>query len=183
MVTLRDVASRSIFKLCLYLRSDITAHLQQFISKLRSNPAFHSTQYRTFSVVYTDNPGEWGATCVNWQQFTVEMQFETRHATPETSKELGIAEKTNDIVSLEKTTKAVLLQQNLPPNHWQVASDAVEFLLLRFPTIAADTTASIDGDTARPLEKLMMGAYSRRQIDRELSYFELQEQWHWFIVR
>ena len=101
----------------------------------------------------------------------MEMQFETRHTTPETSKELGIAEKTNDI--MEKTTKAILMEQNLPPNHWQVAADAAEFLLLRFPTVAADSTAAIDGDQARPLEKLMMGAYSRRQIDRELSYFEL----------
>ena len=56
-----------------------------------------------------------------------------------------------------------------------MAADAAEFLLLRFPTVAADSTAAIDGDQARPLEKLMamVGAYSRRQIDRELSYFEL----------
>ena len=58
MVTLRDVESRAIFKLCLYLRSDITAHLEPFISKIRANPAFHGLNYRIFSVVYTDNPGE-----------------------------------------------------------------------------------------------------------------------------
>ena len=171
MVTLRDVASRAIFKLCLYLRSDITAHLKPFIEKLRANPAFHACAYRIFSVVYTDNPGEWSDTCVNWQEFTIEMKFETRHTTPETSKELGIAEKTNDIV--EKTVKAILLQQNLPPDHWQVAANAAEFLLLRFPTVAADSTAAVDGDQPRPLEKLMLSTYSRRQIDRELSYFEL----------
>ena len=58
MVTLKDVASRAIFKLCLYLRSDITAHLEPFINKIRANLAFHGLNYRIFSVVYTDNPGE-----------------------------------------------------------------------------------------------------------------------------
>ena len=36
---------------------------------------------------------------------------------------------------------------------------------------ATSCNAPIDGDRERPLEKLTRGAYSRRQIDRELSYY------------
>jgi hypothetical protein len=95
MVTLRDVASRALFKLCLYLRSDITYHLEIFISKLRANPAFYGLTYRVFSGLITDNADEWCRQCANWQAFEVQMQFETKYTTPETNKELGIAESSN----------------------------------------------------------------------------------------
>ena len=170
MVTLRDVASRAIFKLNLYLRSDRCYHLESFVNRLRSNPAFHGLTYRIFSVLVTDNAGEWCKQCTNWKEFEVRMKFQTRYTTPETSKELGIAESTNDI--MEKHTKAFLMERNLPPNHWEICSDAAEFCLLRFPTVAADVTAPVDGDQERPLEKLTRGFKSRRQIDRELSNFE-----------
>ena len=170
MVTLRDVASKALFKLCLYLRSDITYHLETFISKLRANPAFHGLTYRVFSMVITDNAGEWCRQCANWQAFEVQMQFETKYTTPETSKELGMAEISNK--TLEIHTKAFLMERNLPPNHWEICANAAEFCLLRFPPVAAEITAPVDGDQERPLEKLLRGYKSRRQIDRELSAFE-----------
>ena len=87
-------------------------------------------------MLVTDNAGEWCKQCTNWKEFEVRMKFQTRYTTPETSKELGIAESTNDI--MEKHTKAFLMERNLPPNHWEICSDAAEFCLLRFPTVAAD---------------------------------------------
>ena len=45
------------------------------------------------------------------------------------------------------------------------------FLLNRFPAISLQSTMPSDGDQCRPLEVVTGGAYSRRQIDRELSYF------------
>ena len=144
--------------------------MEIFISKLRANPAFHGLTYRVFSVLITDNAGEWCRQCANWQAFEVQMQFETKYTTPETSKELGIAENSNK--PLETHTKAFLMERNMPPNHWEICANAAEFCLLRFPPVAAEITAPVDGDQERPLEKLLRGYKSRRQIDRELSAFE-----------
>jgi hypothetical protein len=38
--------------------------------------------------------------------------------------------------------------------------------------VAAEITAPVDGDQEQPLEKLLRGYKSRRQIDRELSAFK-----------
>ena len=46
-----------------------------------------------------------------------------------------------------------------------------EFLLDRFPVTSQEVSVPVDGDRARPLEIYTRGGYSRRQIDRELSYF------------
>ena len=46
-----------------------------------------------------------------------------------------------------------------------------EFLLDRFPVTSQEVSVPMDGDRARPLEIYTRGGYSRRQIDRELSYF------------
>ena len=43
--------------------------------------------------------------------------------------------------------------------------------LNRFPVSPDLVSVPIDGDIARPLEILTKGFYSRKQIDRELSYF------------
>ena len=92
------------------------------------------------------------------------MQFGTRYTTPETSKKLGIAESSNK--TLEIHTKAFLMERNLSPNHWKICAHAAEFCLLRFPPLAAEIIALVDGDQERPLEKLLMkllrGFKSRR---------------------
>ena len=60
---------------------------------------------------------------------------------------------------------------NLPPSYWQSAVADAEYLLNRFPVSSDDVAIPIDGDRVRPLEALTRGYYSRRQIDRELSYY------------
>ena len=98
------------------------------------------------------------------------MQFGTKYTTPETSKELGIAENSNK--TLENHTRAFLMERKLSPNHLEICANAAEFCLLRFPPVAAEITAPVDGDQERPLEKPLRGYKSRRQIDRELSAFQ-----------
>ena len=90
------------------------------------------------------------------------MQFKTSYTTPETSKELGMAEISNK--TLEIHTKAFLMERNLSPNHWEVCANAAEFCLLGFPPVAAEMTAHVDGDQERPLEKLLRGYKSRRHL-------------------
>ena len=72
---------------------------------------------------------------------------------------------------LEVVIKSMLMDGNLPPQWWEFAADMAEFLLNRFPVSSDLVSVPIDGNRARPLEILTKGFYSRRQIDRELSYF------------
>ena len=51
------------------------------------------------------------------------------------------------------------------------AARQAEWLLSRFPVTAKDVSVPLDGDQARPLELITGLFYSRRQIDRELSYY------------
>ena len=63
-----------------------------------------------------------------------DRQHKIIYATPETSKENGHAEKA--ISMAEQTIKAILMQNNLEPSWWEVASRDAQFLLNRLPNIA-----------------------------------------------
>ena len=76
-----------------------------------------------------------------------------------------------EIVGHTVVIKSMLMDANLPPQWWEFATDMAEFLLNRFPVSSDLVSVPIDGDRARPLEILTSGFYTRRQIDRELSYF------------
>ena len=169
-INLRDKASGVIKIIPCYLKSDAPAMVEQWINSMRADPAFQDLPYKVASAIQTDEPGEWSRRSAKWVAMQLRVKsLETIYVTPETSKEAGHAEKTNCIV--EECIKAILFEMDLSPAHWQAAARNAEFLLNRFPNLATDNTASIDGDQPRPLEILYRGAYSRRQIDRELSYF------------
>lgn len=169
-VVLRDLASGVIKLLHLYLRSDIVTQLEQWILLMRAEPCYSDLPYKVVTTIITDEPGEWSRRSSAWQAMLLRVtNVEVIYVTPETSKEAGHAERNNCI--MEEAIKAILMEQNLPPDHWEAAASNAEWLLNRFPNIATDVTAPTNGDQARPLELLTRGRYSRRQIDRELSYF------------
>jgi site-specific DNA-cytosine methylase len=169
MVTLRCKSSGAIYLLYLHRKSDFCAEFERWVMMMRSDPHHQGMGYDIVQTVHTDNAGEWGIDTTNFQELKQRLKINVIYATPETSKELGSAERTNGIV--EVIIKAILLEENLPCDHWEAAARGAQFLLNRFPNTATDNTAPIDGDRERPLEKLTRGAYSRRQIDRELSYY------------
>ena len=179
LVQLRCYATGAIFKLCLYTRKDIIEELRQWITEKRADPHYRGYEgydpdtgamrgYEFCQFIHTDDPGEWGVKNRRWQSFQTEMRFKAIHKTPETSKELGHGEKSNCII--EHAVKAILMQENLPPDHWEVAAGDAEFMLLRHPTLATAEKAPIGGDRASPLEQITQARYSRHQIYRELSY-------------
>ena len=169
MITLRCICTGVIHLLYLHRKSDATREIEQWITRMRADPYHQRMGYDIVQTIHTDNAGEWQMNNAAFQQMAQRMKIRVIYTTPETSKELGAAERTNGIV--EVIIKAILLEENLPPDHWEVAARGAEFLLNRFPNTATDSTAPIDGDRERPLEKLTRGAYSRRQIDRELTYY------------
>ena len=170
LTALRCKATGFIKNIYLYLRSDIVTQLEQWILTIRADPAFSYLPYKAVSVIVTDEPGEWSRRSVAFQAMLLRVKHvDVVYVTPETSKEAGHAEATNSI--MEETTKAILMQQNLPEDHWEVCAESAEWLLNRFANLATDATAPIDGDQASPLELVTGGRYSRRQIYRELSYY------------
>lgn len=170
LVQLRDLASGVIKTLYCYLKSDAPAHVEQWIQQIRFDPMYSDLPYKPVSLIITDEAGEWSRRSAKWIAVKLRVtNLDVHYVTPETSKEAGHAEKTNCI--LEEAIKAILMEQNLPPDHWEVAARNAEFLLNRFPNLATEVSAPIDGDQALPLEILSRGKYSRRQIYRELSYF------------
>ena len=72
---------------------------------------------------------------------------------------------------IEVTMKALLLQRDLQHGWWRDCADAAKFLLNKFPIVSQLATMPKDGDQARPLERLTEGMHSRRQCDREITYF------------
>ncbi len=167
---LRCKATGVIKIICCYLRSDIVTQLEQWIISMRKDTAYTGLSYKAVSVIVTDEPGEWSRRSQDWQAMLTRIgEIDIIYVTPETSKEAGHAESTNAI--MEEITKAILMQQNLPQDHWEVAAQSAEWLLNRFPNLATDSKAPIDGDQAVPMELITGGRYSRRQIYRELSYY------------
>ena len=93
-----------------------------------------------------------------------------RYVSPDRHQdENGAGERACGII--EPGVKSMLFHRNLPPSWWQRCSNALKFLLNRFPVTSDDVAVSIDGDQVRPLEVFTRFWYSRRQIDRELSYY------------
>ena len=174
---LRCKATGVIKILYLYLKNDIVTQFEQWVKEMRAGPAYADLSYPAVSTVVTDNAGEWDLNSANWNAMLLRLKHvEMIYTTPETSKEGGHAEKSNSMV--EAVTKAILMEQNLPEDHWEVAARAAEWLLNRFPNLATDATAPINGDQALPLELITRGRYSRRQIYRELSYFVMRDGIH-----
>ena len=169
MITMRDAATGWFKFLYLYLKSDAPQAIKEAILELRADPMYQGYGYPAIQRIHTDEAGEWGLKSKAWNAIKRELEIEVEYRTPETSRPLGHAEKTNS--TAEVMIKSILMEENLPKDHWQAAARGAEFLLNRFPNIATDTNAPVDGDVERPLEKATRGRYSRRQIDKELAYY------------
>ena len=128
---------------------------------MRADPTYSGLPYQAVSLIITDNAGEWDRKSKQWQAIRLRVKnLELSYVTPETSKEAGAAKRANGIV--EECITAVLMEQNLPPDHWQAAARNSGFLLTRFPNLSTDVTAAVDGDQARSLEIITRGRYSIR---------------------
>jgi hypothetical protein len=168
-VILRCKATGVFKVLFLYLRSDIAVTIKEWITAFRADPAYRGLAYLPISFIETDQAGEWGRKCAVWNALEIELEFKTIYKASDRKEEASNAERGCGII--EVVTKSILMQQNLPPEWWARAAAQAEWLLNRFPISAQDVSVPLDGDQARPLEIITRGLYSRRQIDRELSYF------------
>ena len=169
MVVLRDKAS-SVFKIfCIYYKYDIRQELREWIEQIRADPAFYNLDYLPVTIIETDRAGEWGLDCKEWNELQKDMRFKTIYKPSDRKEESGTAERACGVA--EVVVKSILMQQNLPPHWWVRAARQAEWLLNRFSTSVTAALTPPDGDAPRPLEVITANFYSRRQIDRELSYY------------
>jgi site-specific DNA-cytosine methylase len=197
-VVIRERSSGCYWSLFLYLRSDAIGEIRKWISSLRADAAFQNMEYNAVQRLHTDNAGEWGWSNAEFKELEAELGFKAVYSCPDRKEEAHYAERSVGI--MEVTVKAMLLERDLPHSWWRYCAESAVFLLNRFPILSQLSTMPADGDQARPLELVTAGAYSRRQIDRELSYFvavgtpvlvhdpkvkgsQLQPKASWWVVR
>ena len=169
MTILRCEASGLFVVFNHFLKSDILDVFSQWVEVTRRDPAYNDCAYRVISCVCLDNAGEWALDNEKWQIFCQSAGINLIYSCPDRKESAARAERAVGIV--EVANKDLLMQNNLPPMWWQWCAIAVVWLLNRFPVTSQLAALPRDGDRMRPLEAYSRGAYSRRQFDRELSYF------------
>jgi hypothetical protein len=169
MVVLRDRMSKAVKFLFLGTRDEAPSAFRVWIKNSRSKPEYQGMGYEYCTILHLDRAGEWGEESVEWHELSEALKFETRWTSPDSKKEASHAERTVGIA--EVVTKCLLLQRALHHAWWVRCAKAAEFLLNHFPSTTTTATMPTDGDQARPLELITAGYISRRQCDRELSYW------------
>lgn len=168
MTVLRDEASDYYVAFCHYLRNDIVTMLEVWLQTVRADPAYGDCRYKLVAQICLDNAGEWSRECEAFGEFVKQGGIGLVYSCPDRKESAALAERAVGIVEI--VVKALLMQNSLPPWWWEHCTKGAVFLLNRFPTAKLDNM-SLDGDAPRPLELFSRFSYSRRQIDRELSYW------------
>ena len=166
---LRDEASDNFVAFTHFLKSDIGDIFSRWVDVIRADPVYHDCGYKVCSVLCLDNAGEWGETCTDWQRLCEDKGIQLIYSCPDRKESSARPDWAVGII--EVVTKALLMQNNLPGYWWELCVQSAVFLLNRFPTTTLSAANSLDGDRPRPLEIYSRFNYSRRQIDRELSYY------------
>ena len=161
--------SKTYFSLFLYLRSDMLAEFENWVTNLRKWSCFQGMGYKACSILRLDNAGEWELDYGAWKQMGERLGIEFSYTSADRKEENSRAERAVQIK--ENKTIAGILQQNLEPTWWQDKSEGTNWLLNRFPIESMSANIPIDGDRSRPLEEFTGGQISRRTIDRQLSYY------------
>jgi hypothetical protein len=151
------------------MKSDILDMFANWVDIIRADPSYHDCPYKVVSVLCLDNAGEWALKTEKWKSMAEDKGITLIYSCPDRKESASRAERSVGIIEI--VTKALLMQNNLPVQWWEDCSNSGVFLLNRFPTTTLAATNSVDGDRVRPLELFSRFHYSRRQIDRELSYY------------
>ena len=169
MVVLRCKGFRFYHALFLKKKSESATQVEKWIQSMRADPMFQGMQYEAVQFIETDSAGEWDPKCEEWDKMEKRVGFKTVWSCPDRKEEAGVAERACAVV--EVAMKAGLMQENLPPNWWVRTAKQGIWLLNRFGALVSEAVIPADGDQPRPLEEMTGFQYSRKQINRELSYF------------
>ena len=168
MIVLRDKATSYFVLLFLWRKSESALQVEQWINSLRSDPMMQNMPHKAVQFIETDNAGEWAENTKAWSEMQERTKIQTIWGCPDRKEEVARGERACGVV--EVLMKAGIMQENLPPNWWvRVAKGAIWFKN-RIGAINTEAKIGRDGDQVRPLEAFTDFQYSRKQIDRELSY-------------
>lgn len=170
LIVLKCRSTDYLVVLPLKLKSDAWAAVAEWIRTTRNDPVMNRYSYLPVQHIITDLDGAWSPENEEWQkQITKKLGVRMEYISPDRHEQAGRAERA--VALIEQTTKAILMQNNLAPDWWWRAAAQAAYLQNRFPKQSGSHMVPLDGDRARPLELYTDGYYSRKQIDRELSYF------------
>ena len=162
---LRDVASGYFKSFNTVLRSDFLQEFKEWVTEIRKSSHMKSHFHTIIGEIHCDFDGVFREDSKAFTTAMKELGINVTYVPVEHHE--GGGERAMGI--MEETVKGLLMERNLPPTWWGECVQAAEFLLNRF-ALTRDTKSS-DGDAIRPIEKMTAGHYSRRRVDRELSYY------------
>jgi hypothetical protein len=162
---LRDVATGYFKVINTTLRSEFPGLFRAWVKEFRTSSHMQSHMHTIVGELHCDFDGVFRDDAKKFNAIVKELGIDVTYVPVEHHE--GGGERAMGI--LEETVKGLLMERNLPPDWWGDCSLAAEFLLNRF-ALTRDTKSS-DGDAARPIENMTDGHYSRRRVDRELSYY------------
>jgi hypothetical protein len=162
---LRDIATGYFKVFNTVLRSDFVRMFVPWVDEMRANSHMQAHMHTIVSEIHCDFDGVFREDAKEFTDAIKKLGINVTYVPVEHHE--GPGERAMGI--LEETVKGLLMERNLAPGWWGECAMAAEFLLNRF-ALTRDTSSS-DGDAVRPIEKMTAGAYSRRRVDRELSYY------------
>ena len=167
MITIRDKMSDYIWQIPIGAQSATPDAMFQWVANVRSDPDFTCLGYEPIVYITTDNDSTWGLNTAFKSDLQERYSIKLVLNEPGRHQPNGHAEATNKMV--ERTMKAMMMQANVPPDHWEMFSRAAVWLLNRHPM--ESRIQALDGTAPLPIEMATSTRYSRRQVERELSYF------------
>jgi len=167
-----DAASGYMLHFHLKRKDETIIKLVALITKIRTNPYYSQERHGHvfFTELRLDEAGEWSSKNKMMKTEVIDkLGVNCEWAVPPDKRDHAVAENAMRLV--EKGTKSIMMQTNLPLSFWAEAVD--HFIYLRGLLPQKRKIESSDGDTMRPLEQLTNGAISRTQCNDWLSAQEL----------
>ena len=128
---LRDRSSDMIQTLPLAHKSDAWAQVAQWIRTLRKDPLYKDQSHPIVGHITTDMDGSWrhdNAECIWQKRICDKLAVEMQYISPDRHGQNGAAERACGIV--ECVTKALLMQNSLPPKWWHGGNHNAIMLIL-----------------------------------------------------
>ena len=169
MIVLKDKGSGIYHAIFLQSKAHSAREIETWIKSVRNDPMYQHLGYPAIQHLEMDSAGEWDVDCEEWYEMEQRMQITSIRSCPDRKESNATAERACQ--EIEHGMKAGLMQENLPPSWWVRCAKQAIWLRNRFGRVVTEARIAADGDQPRPLEIATKFAYSRRQIDRELSYF------------
>ena len=107
LTALRGEASGVVVTLKPYLRDDVRDLIDQWITVIRNDQAFHNSGYIIVSVIQLDNAGEWQLGCAAWEGIVEIQGFTPIYSCPDRKESAANAERAMSII--EVVIKSMLM--------------------------------------------------------------------------